>query len=120
MSVVNCKVKYIRPQYANLEEWMAHPDNIYIARQGVVFVNQSRFPKKSSLFANPYKIGRDGTREEVIDKYKQHITTQLDNGQLSIHDLLALKGKNLGCWCHPEPCHGDILLSLIKTYDNNR
>ena len=31
--------------------------------------------------------------------------------------LLKLKGKNLGCWCHPEACHGDILIKLIDKYD---
>lgn len=29
-----------------------------------------------------------------------------------------MKGKNLGCWCHPEPCHEDILLELIEKYYN--
>ena len=27
-----------------------------------------------------------------------------------------MKGKNLGCWCNPEPCHGDVLLELIDLY----
>ncbi len=25
-----------------------------------------------------------------------------------------MKGKNLGCWCAPEPCHGNILLELLS------
>jgi hypothetical protein len=28
--------------------------------------------------------------------------------------LFELKGKILGCWCHPLPCHGDVLVKLIK------
>jgi len=27
-----------------------------------------------------------------------------------------MKGKNLGCWCFPEPCHGNVLLELIDEY----
>lgn len=30
--------------------------------------------------------------------------------------LLELEGKNLGCWCKPEACHGDILVKLIDEY----
>jgi hypothetical protein len=30
--------------------------------------------------------------------------------------LLNLKDKNLGCWCSPEPCHGDVLIKLIKEF----
>jgi len=33
------------------------------------------------------------------------------------NELLKLQGKNLGCWCFPEPCHGDILLDLIQKYN---
>ena len=62
MSIVNCKVQNIRPNYNNLEEWMNDTNNIYIARAGVVFINDKRFPIQSSKFANPYKIGKDGSR----------------------------------------------------------
>jgi hypothetical protein len=116
MSIVNCKVQNIRPNYNNLEEWMNDTNNIYIARAGVVFINDKRFPIQSSKFANPYKIGKDGSREEVIAKYKKYITEKLENDDLLISELLSLKGKNLGCWCYPEMCHGNILLELIDKY----
>ena len=28
---------------------------------------------------------------------------------IQIHEL---KDKNLGCWCKPLPCHGDVLAEL--------
>lgn len=113
MATVNCKVKYIRPKYNNLKEWMKDDNNVYIGRSGVVFIDGKRFPKKSSEFANPYKIGRDGNREQVLNKYKNYITKRLDNEPDLVVLLKKLKGKNLGCWCSPEPCHGDILLELM-------
>jgi hypothetical protein len=116
MSVVNCKVKYIRPKYDNLKEWMNDDNNIYIARGGIVFIDGKRFPPRSSNFANPYKIGKDGTREEVIIKYKKYIINRLDNEPSLRNELISLKGKNLGCWCVPELCHGDVLLELIDKY----
>ncbi len=117
-TVVNCKVKYIRPKYDNLEEWINDKDNVYIARAGVVFVNKKRYPPSSSKFANPFKIGKDGTREEVIIKYRNHITNKVENDKSFKDELLSLKGKKLGCWCHPLECHGDILVELIEKYSD--
>ena len=115
MSVSNCKVKYIRPTYNNLKEWMDDVNNVYIGRAGVVFIDKQRFPKTSSNFANPFKIGKDGDRDDVIKKYKVYITEKLENNISLKNELLTLKGKNLGCWCHPEPCHGDVLLEILET-----
>ena len=116
MEVVNVKVKYIRPKYANLKEWMSDPDNVYIGRGGVVFVDGLRWPKQDSVWANPYKIGRDGDRQEVLAKYKQYINEKIKKDKEMIAQLHKLKGKLLGCWCKPEECHGDILISLIEEY----
>lgn len=114
MSVVNCKVQYIRPKYLNLQEWMDDEQNVYIGRSNVVFIEGIRFPKHASPFANPYKIGKDGTREEVLEKYKKYIINKIKHDEKFKDSLLKLKGKTLGCWCNPEPCHGDILLKLIE------
>ena len=92
---------------------------MYIGRAGIVFVEKERFPKKSSEFHNPFKIGKDGTREEKIKIRKSiirtYITDKLKNNNQLIEELIKLKDchKNLGCWCYPEKCHGNILLELI-------
>ena len=62
MAVVNVKVANLRPHYNNLREWMQDEDNVYIGRKGVLFIDGKRFPGESSDFANPYKIGKDGSR----------------------------------------------------------
>jgi len=65
---------------------------------------------RPSKWGNPFVIGRDGTREEVIKKYKAWIKTQ-PHLMASLHEL---KGKTLGCWCAPRPCHGDVLEELAR------
>lgn len=50
MSVVNCKVKFIRPQYNNLKEWMDDANNVYIGIAGVVFIQNVETNKKESLY----------------------------------------------------------------------
>lgn len=111
MSVVNVKVKYIRPQYKNLAEWMADTNNVYIGRKGVVFINGERFPKQDSIWANPFKIGQL-SREEVIQKYEIYIRQKIKDEHLE-NDILQLNGKQLGCWCTPDFCHGDILIKIL-------
>ena len=108
--VVNVKVAHIRPRYKNLQEWMADPNNLYIGRRGVVFIEKVRFPPTNSPWCNPYKVGKDGSREVVITKYKTFILNKIKNGELNIEDL---RGKNLGCWCWPAPCHGNVLIELL-------
>ena len=59
-------------------------------------------------WGNPFEIGKDGSRMQVINKYREWIKTQPD----LMRDLPTLKGKALGCWCYPRPCHGDVLAEL--------
>lgn len=111
-TVVNVKVAHLRPKYKDLADWMSHPEHVYVGRRGVLIINGSRYPPVQSIWANPYKIKTHGTREEVLANYRSYIMQQCQNETIKAQ-LLALKGKVLGCWCKPEPCHGDILVELI-------
>jgi hypothetical protein len=106
--------KNIRPKgYQNLMEWMKDDKNVYIGRKGIVFIDKVRFPKNSSIFCNPYKVGKDGTRGECLKKYKTHLKTLMKDASFKAK-MKNLKGKNLGCWCKPEKCHGDVLLKYVE------
>jgi hypothetical protein len=111
--VVNIKVKYIRPEYDNLKIWMKNKNNEYIGRKGVVFIDGERFQKCDSIWCNPYKIDKNNTREDVLHKYEKYIIDKIYKEGL-YEKLDILKNKNLGCWCCPEACHGDILLKIIN------
>jgi hypothetical protein len=77
--------------------------DVYIGRKN------SRLNLPESKWANPYRIGIDGNRDDVIKKYKEWILNQPD----LINNLSELEGKTLACWCYPKKCHGDILIELI-------
>ena len=65
---------------------------------------------RGSKWGNPFVLGKDGNREEVIDKYEEYLLS-------SPHLLVALpelKDKVLGCWCKPKACHGDILAKHVE------
>jgi hypothetical protein len=61
-------------------------------------------------FGNPFVIGKDGNRDEVIEKYRDWLMNRPD----LLKDIPTLKGKVLGCWCAPKRCHGDILAELAN------
>lgn len=64
---------------------------------------------RPSKWGNPFSIGKDGTRAEVIQKYREWIATQP-----LMNELDELRGKKLGCWCKPSACHGDVLVELLN------
>ncbi len=60
---------------------------------------------RPSKWGNPFVVGRHGSREEVIQKFR-------DYAKKKGLDKVAeeeLQGKILGCYCKPLACHGDIL-----------
>ena len=65
---------------------------------------------RPSKWGNPFVIGKDGTRKEVIDKYRVYLFK---------HDYLLscideLEDKILGCYCKPLLCHGDVLIETLR------
>lgn len=67
---------------------------------------------RGSKWGNPFVIGTDGNREQVISKYRHWITQ--GNGKHLLNDLHELQGKTLGCFCKPQACHGDVLVELLN------
>jgi hypothetical protein len=114
--IVDVHVKNLRAMgYENLQQWMENEQNFYCGRKGVVFINNIRFPKQDSRFHNPYKVGKDGNLEEVLQKFYQYALANF-----SYQELLPLQHKNLGCWCVnattlqlPFSCHTQVLLYII-------
>lgn len=64
---------------------------------------------RPSKWGNPYVIGKDGTREEVIKKYALYA-----GGHFGMGELAELYGKDLVCFCSPQPCHGDVLIDMSQ------
>lgn len=65
---------------------------------------------RGSKWGNPFVIGKDGSREEVIARYR----TYLINNEELMSALPELRGKDLVCYCAPAAYHGDILLEATN------
>ena len=66
---------------------------------------------RGSKFGNPFVIGKDGSRDEVIVKYEKMLSVNVE--LLSVL-LSELEGMRLGCFCAPLRCHGDVLVEYIE------
>ena len=75
-----------------------------------VYIGRACRGHRDEGWGNPFKIGRDGNREEVIEKYRSWLRDQPE----LIARARELRGKILGCWCEPEPCHGDVLMEIAN------
>lgn len=65
---------------------------------------------RPSKWGNPFRIGVDGTRAEVLRQYEDHVR----HDEALMAALPELRNKVLGCWCDPHPCHGHVLVRLLE------
>jgi Domain of unknown function (DUF4326) len=94
-SAVNLKGHRDDPDYA---------DVIYVGRP----MHRGGWHLPGSPLANPFRPGQDGTRAEIVAKYREYL--------LHRPELLAmlpdLRGRRLGCWCLPLSCHAEVIAEL--------
>jgi hypothetical protein len=101
--VVNIRKKELQKRgYDDFEDWNNESHTLYIGRNMNFYV----LGTDASKWQNPYTIKKYGL-EKSLKLYKKHVKKNL------MDSLSELKGKELGCWCKPNKCHGDILLELL-------
>jgi len=62
---------------------------------------------RGSRYGNPFRIGRDGTRDDVCDRFEREILPKLD--------VSNLRGRDLVCFCKPLRCHCDAILAKANS-----
>ncbi|MFM7519634.1 MAG: DUF4326 domain-containing protein [Planctomycetota bacterium] len=80
---------------------------------GAVYVGRAapRAGLAGSPFANPFRVDVDGSRDDVVARYREWILGE--PGLLGrLHEL---HGRPLACWCPPGlACHADVLAALVE------
>ena len=90
--------------------------NVYNRADRNIPAEDAVYVGRPSDWGNPFRVGRDGTREEVIAKFESYVLAMLKKKP----DWLdPLRGKDLICWCVPLPCHADVLLRLANAEPEN-
>ena len=70
---------------------------------------------RPSSFGNPFPMGGVNERFEVIEMYRDWFNDRVIYDSVFRKKVLALRGKDLACWCAPKPCHGEVIISWLKT-----
>lgn len=75
---------------------------------------------RGSYWGNPHSMYEKGAdRDEVIRKYKYDFDYEkFPNKEKS--EVYKLAGKRLGCFCKPQPCHGDVLADYLNSLDDGK
>ena len=72
---------------------------------------------RRSRYGNPFVIPKHGDRERVIELYRIYLAKQILSGEVSEYSLRTLASKTTwGCWCKPQPCHGDVLKAAVQLF----
>lgn len=92
----------------------------YRMPEGSVYVG------RGTRWGNPFVVGKDGTAEECLAKYAEHMLPyrhmtgtieKFYQSEANLEDMIAnLKGKDLVCWCalEDEHCHADWLIYMAN------
>ncbi|MDB5044417.1 MAG: hypothetical protein JWQ08_467 [Deinococcus sp.] len=100
---------------------------IYVGRKSTY---QPAFGADFSILGNPFPIGKNGSRPEVIALYRQWLQTRLRvsvGGKVSYPDTPQSRavqalverveaGEHLAliCWCAPLACHADVIKTELE------
>ncbi len=77
---------------------------------------------RPSVLGNPFQIGRDGDRDQVIRRFKVYLDGRIKaNDPVIMRELrrvVDLSRKHLvelACFCKPAACHGDHIREALIT-----
>jgi hypothetical protein len=92
----------------------------------ILIKNQSRWKGPGTYvgrpagLGNPFQIGRDGGRAEVIAKYRVWLEERMNSRNpaslmfVGLFDELCEKNELiLVCWCSPKSCHAEVIKDLL-------
>ncbi len=77
---------------------------------------------RPSSCGNPFVIGRDGDRDEVIELYRNYFNDRISTEAAFKTIIESLRGGILGCFCRPVDgfkgkvlCHGQIVAGYLDS-----
>lgn len=97
------------------------PDNLfYIGRRCTGWAE--------SPLCNPTKLARESQRTEAIAQYRRYLWQKIEKDDYSIYTAITRiadmvrRGESvqLGCWCSPRACHGDVVKEAVLWWIANR
>lgn len=124
-------LRKLKRPFASLREWMKDPNNIYVGRQGRIFIDGKIFHYKGSKWQNPYKVTKEMPLKKSLRMYLSHLFRGAADPKGSSKSLISqieeLRGKTLGCFCEIKHkkidgkyvvmCHAQLLADILEKCD---
>lgn len=100
----------------SFEDYSMCPNNYYIGRGSILGNPYTHLPLKGTM-----AIYHTRNREEAIERYGGYfdLMYERDSEFKAVVDEIYEKYKRgediyFGCYCKPEPCHGDIIMQKLQ------
>lgn len=94
-----------------------------LIRVGRHYEPGAQYIGRGSPLGNPFRIGRDGDRNRVCDKYEEWFDLQVRqkspgvmNELRRLHRLAQRGDLILGCYCSPNRCHGETIKRFLDAH----
>lgn len=81
--------------------------DVYIGRYG---------KGMDGYFGNPFKLKKGEVSGSTLNKYREYFYGRVESDKEFREKVEGLRGKTLGCFCKPKPCHGDIIKEYLDNY----
>ncbi len=75
---------------------------------------------QDGYFGNPFPLQPGEERGATLDRYRNYFEYRLKTDPEFKARVHALRGKTLGCFCKPRPCHGDIICEYLNSIEDDR
>jgi transcriptional regulator with XRE-family HTH domain len=79
--------------------------DVYIGRKGKGY---------SGYYGNPFRVGSMPI-EQVLVRYREYFIKRIASDPEFKSRVLKLRGRRLGCFCVPNPCHGQIIVEWLNS-----
>jgi hypothetical protein len=109
-------VTIVPPGKTRVVNLYKEPYTVYIGRGG---------KGQDGYFGNPFPVGkqcalcdevhRDGG--STLPCFRLYFFDRLQSDPEFRMRIDGLKGLTLGCFCHPKPCHGDVIAEYLNRND---
>ncbi|GHV53437.1 hypothetical protein FACS1894181_17240 [Bacteroidia bacterium] len=74
--------------------------DVYIGRAG---------KGQDGYSGNPFRLRAGEDRGATIERYREYFHNRLETDPEFKRRVHELKGRTLGCFCKPYPCHGGVI-----------
>ena len=91
--------------YKSFLAWSSEPGHLYICRkEHAALCGRGRGVQVNTFTKKKFEL------EKRLELYEKKIR----NTPELMEAIEELEGMELGCWCKPGPCHGDLLVKIFK------